>query len=103
MNLSDGLAVDRPNWVRIVDGKEKWTTIPGVDNAGEDKWIPASIMQAFDDGRSLSIDIADEQRSAIIAHVRIVSAREGEATARVGVLHIPGRSVHPIQCKFGDE
>ncbi|MES1264940.1 MAG: hypothetical protein ABUU24_04715 [Variovorax sp.] len=103
MNLSDGLPVDKPNWVRIVDGKEKWSTIPAVDNDPADKWIPASIMQAFDDGQLLSIDIADEQQWEVVARVRIVSASEGGTFARVGVLHIPGRSVHPLQCNFGDQ
>jgi hypothetical protein len=103
MNLSDGLPVDHPNWVRIVDGKEKWSTRAGADNGGDDKWIPASILQAFDDGELLSIDIADGQQSQVIAHVRIVSASEDGKFARVGVLHIPGRSVHPLQCNFGDE
>ncbi|MBN8995740.1 MAG: hypothetical protein J0H94_10985 [Rhizobiales bacterium] len=103
LNLSDGLPVDKPNWVRIVDGKEKWSTIPDVDNAGDDKWTPASLLQSFDDGEVISIDVADDRQSAIIAHVRILSANEGGTFARVGVLHLPGRSVHPLQCNFGDE
>lgn len=103
LNLSDGLPVDKLNWVRIVDGKDKWSTIPDADNAGEDKWMPASLLQSFDEGGVLSIDVADDQQAAIIARVRILSAHEGDKFARVGVLHIPGRSVHPLQCNFGDE
>ena len=103
LNLSDGLPVDKLNWVRIVDGKDKWSTIAAADNEGEDKWMPASLLQSFDDGGVLSIDVADDQQAAIIARVRIVSASEGGKFARVGVLHIPGRAVHPLQCNFGDE
>ncbi len=97
MNLSDSLPVDRPDWVRIDAGAKKWSTL-----GAETGWMPAAILQSYDDGTLLSLDISDDQQSETVARVRILSVMEGGKYVRVGVLHILGQSVHPLSCDYGD-
>jgi hypothetical protein len=96
MNLGQGLPADRPNWVRVVTPHGMWSMLES------DKATPVSLYQSFDDGRSLSIDLADENVDSIAISIRILTAKEGDQVLRVGYLHVLGDSLHPIVCDFGD-
>jgi len=96
MNLGQGLPADRPNWVRVVTPRGMWSTLE-IDRA-----TPVSLYQSFDDGRSLSIDLADENVESMAISIRILIAEEGKQVLRVGYVHILGDSLHPIVCDFGD-
>ena len=99
-----------PDWMdewqipfaETIDRAKKYvvsSTLSGVDV----DWKPAAILQSYDDGTLFSLDVADDQQSEVIARVRILSVQEGGKFVRLGVLHIPGRSVHPLSCNYGDE
>jgi len=96
MNLGQGLPADRPNWVRVTTPGGTWSTLE-IDQA-----TPVSLYQSFDDGRSLSIDLADENVESMAISIRILTAEEGEQVLRVGYLHVLGHSLHPVICDFGD-
>ena len=96
MNLGQGLPADRPNWVRVTTPGGTWSTLK-IDQA-----TPVSLYQSFDDGRSLSIDLADENVESMAISIRILTAGEGDQVLRVGYLHVLGDSLQPIVCDFGD-
>ncbi len=100
MNFSDSLPIDRPNWVRLSAGSEKWSTL---GDGAADGFKAATILQSFDDGTLLSVDVSDDQQSRIVASIRILSVHEQEHYVRVGTLQIHGQSVHPLNCNYGDE
>jgi len=99
MNVGDGLPAVLPNWVRVRFRGEAWSTL-GMDI--DDGAIPVNVFQAFDDGRLMSIDLADENVTEIVIMIRVLRATEGERTVAAGTVHIPGKSVHPILCDFGE-
>jgi len=98
LNLGSGLPAELPNWVRISVGEAMWSTL-----ALDAEATPATLYQAFDDGRLLAIDLADSSVEKVIIAIRILKAEEGEHVARAGTLHVLGRSVHAILCNFGDQ
>jgi hypothetical protein len=98
MNLGSGLPAGLPNWVRVSVGEGTWNTL-----ALDAEATPAALYQAFDDGRMLSIDLADSPVEKVIVAIRILKAAEGDRIVRAGTLHVLGRSVHPILCDFGDQ
>lgn len=97
MNLSSGLPGDVPNWVRVSAGGNAWSTLEGDTGA-----LPFVIHQAFDDGRSFSVDLTDTGVNGIIASLRLIVGEEDGAIVRAGYLRIPGTSIHTIVCDFGD-
>ena len=98
MNLGSGLPAELPNWVRVSVGEGTWSTL-----ALDAEATPAALYQAFDDGRLLSIDLADSPVETVIVAIRILKAAEGDRIVRAGTLRVLGRSVHPILCDFGDQ
>src|SRR5690606_34042002 len=99
MNLGQGMPADLPNWVRVSADEESFSSLgPDV----EEGMTPVNIYQAFDDGRIVAIDLADEPVIAVVISIRILRAAEGEKVVRAGTLQILGKSVHPILCDFGD-
>ncbi len=94
MNLSDGMPADLPNWVRVTADGKSWSTL-GIDSG----MTPVAIYQAFDDGRMLQIDIADEPASKIVIAIRVLFAEEGDTVLRVGYLHVLGEwhPPHPLR------
>jgi hypothetical protein len=97
MNASQGMPVTFVSWVRVSAGGREWSSI-GPD-AGT---IPVNLYQAFDDGETFLVDVADEPVTRVIMKIRIHSAEEKDRVARVGTLHIVGDSVHPLVCDFGE-
>jgi hypothetical protein len=93
MNFARGLPDMPPNWLRVVAGEKGWSTLE------PDGLTPLFLLQSFDDGRLLSIDLAEEGLASVAIGIRLLRVEEGEEVHEIGYVHLVGRSVHPISCK----
>ena len=69
-----------PIWVRVTVGEMRWTS-PGGD-AG----TLVTILQSFDDGRSLVIDLAEPNVEKVLFSIRLFRDMEGRDLAHAGTL-----------------
>ena len=83
----------KPNWVRIQVGREAWSSL--AEDVGPKK---VAVLQSFDDGRSLAVDLADPNFETILISIRIDRIVEGDSP-QPGTLRVLGRSLHPITCQ----
>ena len=81
-----------PISVRVGVGERIWATSEG--EAGE----AVKILQAFDDGRILMIDLADENVETVLFSIRLVRAAEGRDLAHVGTLIATGIGAYALIC-----
>lgn len=83
-----------PNWVRVGVPGESFSTL-GMD---EDA-ILLGIKQAFDDGRTFNIDLADSLADDAAVRIRLLIAEEGdEPPVYIGYVHVVGQAIYPISC-----
>lgn len=83
-----------PNWVRVGVPGKSFSTL-GMD---EDA-IPLGIKQAFDDGRSFNVDLADSVADDALVRIRLLIAEEGdELPVYIGYVHAVGQGIYPISC-----
>jgi len=83
-----------PNWVRVGTPGNAFSSL-GID---EDA-IPVSTRQAFDDGRTFNIDLADDSHFDPVIRIRLLTAQEGdELPVYIGYVHVVGQGIYPISC-----
>lgn len=75
-------------------GDDVWTT----SNEMAPRGTPVTVGQAFEDDRTLILDITDEDRAEIVARLRVLYASEGEMRAAGGTLQVVGRGAWAVDC-----
>lgn len=87
-----------PNWVRVVVPGASYSTLAMDEGATQ-----LSVKQAFDDGRTFNIDLADSTIDDPVIKIRLLFAEEGDMMPEyIGYVHVVGRGIYPISC-FEDE
>ena len=93
MNLPRS-AVSPPNWVRVGTPGRSFSTL-GMDEGT----VPLIVKQAFDDGRTFNIDLADSGADDALIKLRLLIAEEGdELPVYIGYVHVVGQGIYPIAC-----
>jgi len=83
-----------PNWVRVGTPQKNFSTL-GMDEGA----IPLIVKQAFDDGQTFNIDLADDGATEALVRVRLLMAEEGDdPPLYVGYVHVVGQGIYPISC-----
>jgi hypothetical protein len=78
-------------WVKI--GDREWHTLAG--GAG----VAVAIMQAFDFGPALLIDLADANIERVLFQIRLFREEEGRDLAVAGTLGAPGVGAFALVCQ----
>jgi hypothetical protein len=93
MNLPRS-AGSAPNWVRVGVPGKAFSSL-GMDEGA----IPVSIRQAFDDGRTFNIDLADDSHFDPVIRIRLLIGQEGdELPVYIGYVHVVGQGIYPLSC-----
>jgi hypothetical protein len=83
-----------PNWVRVGTPGKSFSTL-GMDEGA----VPLSVKQAFDDGPTFFIDLADSLVDDAVVKIRLLMAEEGdELPVYIGYVHVVGQGIYPIAC-----
>jgi hypothetical protein len=83
-----------PNWVRVATPQKSFSTL-GMDEGA----VPLIVKQAFDDGRTFNIDLADSGADDALIKIRLLIAEEGEELpVYIGYVHVVGQGIYPIAC-----
>jgi len=87
-----------PNWVRVAVPGASFSTLAMDTDATQ-----LAVKQAFDDGRTFDIDLADSGIDEPVIKIRLLFAEEGDMMPEyIGYVQVVGRGVYPISC-FEDE
>jgi len=78
-------------WVKI--GDREWSTLAG--GAG----VAVAIMQAFDSGPALLIDLADANIERVLFQIRLFKEEESRDLAVAGTLGAPGIGAFALVCQ----
>ena len=82
-----------PVAARVVIADREWNTLAGGAGA------VANIMQAFDFGKGLLIDLADPNVERILFRIRLFREDEGQHLAVAGTLGAPGVGAFALLCQ----
>lgn len=84
-----------PTWVRAGVPGAAFSTL-GMDADATQLYV----KQAFDDGRTFNIDLAEGTVDEPAIKIRLLIAEEGDMPpVYIGYLHVVGRGIYPISCQ----
>jgi hypothetical protein len=83
-----------PNWVRVGTAAKSFSTLAMDEGA-----VQLSVKQAFDDGATFNIDLADSLADDAVVRIRLLRAEEGDdLPVYIGYVHVVGQGIYPISC-----
>lgn len=88
------LAALAPVSLTVTIGDQSWSTDPEGGAT-----IPIAILQAFDDGQSLRIDVTDPNLLELLFTIRLLRVAEAHDLAHAGILRFVGTGAYSLVCE----
>lgn len=94
--LVGSLGIGTATEFKLEVGNKMWSTRDGEGTV-------ITRGQAFEDDKTILIDVMDEGMGAVVAQLRVFKAVEGDAPAAVGgTLRVPGVGAWVVSCEGGE-
>jgi len=94
--LVGSLGIGVANEFKVEQGGKTWSTTA-------EEGTPIVRGQAFEDDKTVLIDVMTNDMGAVVAELRVFKSREGDApVAMGGTLRMPGVGVWAVSCDGGE-
>ncbi|MBL8789597.1 MAG: hypothetical protein JNM45_03810 [Rhizobiales bacterium] len=94
--LVGSLGIGTANEFKVEQGGRMWSTTSG-------EGTPITRGQAFEDDRTILIDVMTEDMGTVVAELRAFKAREGDQPVAIGgILRMPGVGSWSVACDGGE-